>query len=303
MRSPRYTILIANRNTGVVRRLTLARRTAVVVLSGLCLVPLLIGLGASNSDPVELESLRLANESLKIENDSYRSATGELADQITSMQSALTQLGTQAELDPAAKQALERLPAVIRSRAAGGAAVSPAAVAAAAAARPAESPDTSIGVLKGLLGAIEGRLASVKSKVEGQQALARATPSIWPLAGWLSSGFGNRKDPFDGGPDFHPGLDIAADKGTPVRATADGTVESAAYNGAYGNAVLVEHGFGISTRFGHLSGFAVRAGQQVHRGDVVGYVGSTGRATSAHLHYEILLNGQQINPLRLLAKP
>ena len=219
------------------------------------------------------------------------------------MQSALTQLGTQAELDPAAKQALERLTAVIRSRAAGGAAVSPAAVAAAAAARPAESPDTSIGVLKGLLGAIEGRLASVKSKVEGQQALARATPSIWPLAGWLSSGFGNRKDPFDGGPDFHPGLDIAADKGTPVRATADGTVESAAYNGAYGNAVLVEHGFGISTRFGHLSGFAVRAGQQVHRGDVVGYVGSTGRATSAHLHYEILLNGQQINPLRLLAKP
>jgi murein DD-endopeptidase MepM/ murein hydrolase activator NlpD len=301
MRSPRYTILIANRNTGVIRRLTLARRTAVIVVAGLCFLPLLIGLGASNSDPVELESLRLANESLKIENDSYRSATGELADQISSLQSALTQLGTQAELDPAAKQALERLPAVIRSRAAGGAAVSPAA--AAAAVTPAESPDTTIGVLKGLLGAIEGRLASVKSKVEGQQALARATPSIWPLAGWLSSGFGARKDPFDGGPDFHPGLDIAADKGTPVRATADGTVESAAYNGAYGNAVLVNHGFGISTRFGHLSGFAVRSGQQVHRGDVVGYVGSTGRATSAHLHYEILLNGQQINPLRLLARP
>jgi murein DD-endopeptidase MepM/ murein hydrolase activator NlpD len=301
MRSPRYTILIANRNTGVIRRLTLARRTAVVALAAVCLVPLLIGLGASNSDPVELESLRLANESLKLENDSYRSATGELADQISSLQSALTQLGTQAELDPAAKQALERLPAVIRSRAAGGAAVSPAA--AATAVRPAESPDTTIGVLKGLLGAIEGRLASVRSKVEGQQALARATPSIWPLAGWLSSGFGDRKDPFDGGADFHPGLDIAADKGTPVRATADGTVESAAYNGAYGNAVVVNHGFGISTRFGHLSGFAVRPGQAVRRGEVVGYVGSTGRATSAHLHYEILLNGQQINPLRLLAKP
>lgn len=301
MRSPRYTILIANRNTGVIRRLTLARRTAVVVLGGLCLVPLLIGLGASNSDPVELESLRLANESLKIENDSYRSATGELADQISSLQAALTRLGTQAELDPAARQALERLPAVIRSRAAGGAAVSPAA--AAAAVTQAESPDTTIGVLKGLLGAIEGRLASVKSKVEGQQALARATPSIWPLAGWLSSGFGSRKDPFNGGADFHPGLDIAADKGTPARATADGTVESAAYNGAYGNAVVVNHGFGISTRFGHLSGFAVRPGQQVHRGDVIGYVGSTGRTTGAHLHYEILLNGQQINPLRLLARP
>jgi murein DD-endopeptidase MepM/ murein hydrolase activator NlpD len=158
-------------------------------------------------------------------------------------------------------------------------------------------------VLKGLLGAIESRLASVKTNVESQQALARSTPSIWPLAGWLSSSYGNRRDPFTGGADFHPGLDIAADKGTPVRATADGTVQAAAYNGNYGNAVLVEHGYGISTRFGHLSAFAVRPGQQVRRGDVVGYVGATGRATSPHLHYEILLNGRQINPLRLLAKP
>jgi murein DD-endopeptidase MepM/ murein hydrolase activator NlpD len=297
MRSPRYTILIANRKTGAVRRLTLARRTVVGALAGATLVPLLIGLGANNSDPVELQSLRLANESLKIENDSYRAATGELADQISSLQSALTQLGTQAELDPAAKLALQKLPAVIRSRAAGGGSVAAASVV------PTESPDTTFGVLKGLLGAIESRLASVKTKVESQQALARATPSIWPIAGWLSSGFGSRRDPFDGGEDFHPGLDIAADKGTPVRATADGTVESAAYNGNYGNAVLINHGFGISTRFGHLSAFAVHAGQQIHRGEVVGYVGATGRATSPHLHYEILLNSQPINPLRLLAKP
>ena len=298
MRSPRYTILIANRKTGLVRRLSLARRTAVLVVSGAALVPLLIGLGASNADPVELEALRLANESLRIENESYRVATGELADQISSLQGAITQLGTQAELDPAARRALEQLPAVIRSRAAGGGAS-----ASAATVLPTASPDTTFGVLKGLLGAIESRLASVKTNVESQQALARSTPSIWPLAGWLSSSYGNRRDPFTGAADFHPGLDIAADKGTPVRATADGTVQSAAYNGNYGNAVLVEHGYGISTRFGHLSAFAVRPGQQVRRGDVVGYVGATGRATSPHLHYEILLNGRQINPLRLLAKP
>ena len=298
MRSPRYTILIANRKTGLVRRLSLARRTAVLVVSGAALVPLLIGLGASNADPVELEALRLANESLRIENESYRVATGELADQISSLQGAITQLGTQAELDPAARRALEQLPAVIRSRAAGGGAS-----ASDATVLPTASPDTTFGVLKGLLGAIESRLASVKTNVESQQALARSTPSIWPLAGWLSSSYGNRRDPFTGAADFHPGLDIAADKGTPVRATADGTVQSAAYNGNYGNAVLVEHGYGISTRFGHLSAFAVRPGQQVRRGDVVGYVGATGRATSPHLHYEILLNGRQINPLRLLAKP
>jgi murein DD-endopeptidase MepM/ murein hydrolase activator NlpD len=295
MRSPRYTILVANRNTGAVRRLTLARRTAVVSVCALAFVPLLIGLGASNADPVELESLRLANESLKIENESYRAATGELAEQIASLQSALSQLGDQAQLDPAARQALEKLPAVIRSNAAGGGA--------GMAAASTQSPDTTIGVLKGLLGAIENRLDFVRSKVESEQALAKATPTIWPLAGWLSSGFWHRKDPVDGSADYHAGIDIAANKGTPVRATANGRVQSAAYQGNYGNAVLVDHGFGISTRFGHLSSFAVRPGQQIERGAIVGYVGSTGRVTGSHLHYEILLNGRAINPLRFLAKP
>lgn len=299
MSSPRYTILIANRKTGVIRRLSIARRTAVLSIAGLGLVPLLIGLGANNASPVELESLRLANESLKIENDSYRVATGELAEQISSLQGALTELGSQATLDPAAKRALDELPAMIRSRAAGGGGNVPETVKAAAAV----PPDTTFGMLKGLLGAIESRLATVRSNVESQQALARSTPTIWPIAGWLSSGYGNRKDPFDGSADFHPGLDIAADKGAPIRATADGTVESAGYNGNYGNAIVISHGLGISTRFGHMSGFAVRAGQQVHRGDVIGYVGSTGRATSPHLHYEILMNGRPINPLRLLARP
>lgn len=298
MRSPRYTILIANRNTGAVRRLSLTRRTVALTFGALVFVPLLIGLGASRVDPVELESLRLANESLRIENESYRVATGELAEQISSLQAALTQLGQQATLDPAAREALDRLPAVVKSRAAGGAVA-----AEVAAALPQTSPDTTIGVLKGLLGALESGLETVKSTVESQQALARATPSIWPLAGWLSSGYGNRRDPFDGTADFHPGLDIAAAKGTPIRATADGVVTSAAFNGNYGNAVLIEHSSWISTRYGHLSRFAVRAGQEVRRGEVIGYVGATGRATAAHLHYEILLNGQAINPLRLLARP
>ena len=117
-------------------------------------------------------------------------------------------------------------------------------------------------------------------------------PYHWPVIGWFTSGYGTRKDPFNGSPDFHAGLDISADRGTPVWATADGTVESAGYNGNYGNSVLVTHGYGISTRFGHLSRYAVSAGQKVRRGQVIGYVGATGRATSSHLHYEILINGQ-----------
>ncbi len=297
MKSPRFTVLIANGRTGAMRRFTLSKRAGVAALIGVVSIPLFIGLGASSISPVEFETLRQSNESLRLENESYRAATGELADQIASLQGALTQLGDQAQLDPGAREALSRLPAVIRSRAMGGGAV------ASVPPMDSSSPDSTFGMLRSLLGAVEGRLESLKTTVERQQALARSVPSMWPLAGWLSSTYGRRPDPFDGSADFHQGLDIVADRGTPVHATANGTIDSAGYSGNYGNQVLVDHGFGIGTRFGHLSKVAVRAGQAVRRGDIIGYVGATGRATSAHLHYEILLNGQPINPLRLLARP
>ena len=164
------------------------------------------------------------------------------------------------------------------------------------------SPDTAFGVLSDLLIGIEDRLALVRSGVERRRALALATPSIWPVTGWLSSAYGNRRDPFTGGSDFHPGLDISSPQGEPVLAPADGIVSSANFSGNYGNLIVLDHGFGIITRYGHLSRFAVMNGQQVRRGDVIGFVGTTGRSTSPHLHYEILMNGQQTNPLRLLAQ-
>src|SRR5207249_122289 len=129
---------------------------------------------------------------------------------------------------------------------------------------------------KDLLGVLEGQLTSAREGVERRQALAAAAPSVWPLTGWLTSNFGNRKDPVDGSPEFHAGLDISAEKGTPVHATADGTVRLAAYNGNYGNCIEITNGFGIVTRFGHLSGYAVRPGQRVNRGQTIGYVGATG---------------------------
>jgi len=298
MRSPRYTILIANRKTGAVRRLTVSRRVLGLTVTTLFVIPLFLLLGTRGASQAELSALRSSNETLRIENDSYRDATGELTDQISSLQTALTQLNEQAELDPATKAAIERLPALIRARAAGGGFVTPS-----QAVTPDARPETTIGILRDLLGTLESGLNSVKSRVENQQALVRANPTSWPVLGWLSSSYGPRKDPFTGQPDFHPGLDISAGQGTPVKATADGTVESAAYNGNYGNSIVITHGFGIATRFGHLSQYAVRAGQTVKRGEIIGYVGATGRATSPHLHYEILLNGQPSNPLRLLTRP
>ena len=145
--------------------------------------------------------------------------------------------------------------------------------------------------------------ASCRRDVERREALAASTPSIWPAHGWLTGTFGGRSDPFTGEPAYHQGLDISTDKGQPVFATADGVVESTAYNGDYGNLIVIKHGFDLTTRYGHLSAFAVKPGQTVKRGAVIGYVGATGRATGAHVHYEILANGKLINPLQLLTQP
>ncbi len=297
MRSPRYTILIANRKTGAVRRLTVSRRVVGLVLSTAVSVPLVLGLGSRNADLAQVEALQGANEALLQENQSYRQATGELTSQIAALQAAMTQLGEQAQLDPATQRALDKLPATVRAQAIGGPSM---AELLAPASASSATPEGTFGILRALLGTLENKLQSVKSRVESQQALASATPSIWPLVGKYSSAYGNRKDPFTGETEFHPGLDISADPGVPVHATADGTVESAAADGNYGNAVVLAHGFSISTRYGHLSGFAVRPGQKVKRGDVIGYVGSTGRVTGPHLHYEILFGGRRINPGILL---
>ena len=118
------------------------------------------------------------------------------------------------------------------------------------------------------------------------------TPSIWPAAGYVSSPYGLRFD----GTEFHQGIDIAADMGAPIVATADGVVTAAGWNGGYGNMVDVDHGGGIVTRYGHASAVAVTVGQQVRRGEVIAYVGSTGRSTGPHVHYEVRVNGAPVNP-------
>lgn len=302
MRSPRYSLIVANRQTGTVRRLTVTRRPALIVLGTVLSIPVLIGLGARWSARAEIASLQTANAALHLENDSYRVATGELAQQITTLQGAMSELSEQATLDPASRGAIDNLPAVLKARAMGGAPMlTPIEGAPSAKPTQGETTASTLNILKDLLGVLETRLDSVRTGVERQQALAAATPSIWPVVGWLSSAFGSRVDPVNGGADFHPGLDISADYGTPVKATAEGTIESAGWAGDYGNMILVKHGYGMSTRYGHLSRIVVSAGSTVHRGQVIGYVGATGRTTGAHLHYEIMMNGSRINPLNLLS--
>ena len=302
LRARRYTFVIADRQTGAIRRLTISLWPTLAGAATVFAFPVLIGLGARWSARATIDELQVANATLQVENASYRSATGELAGQISSLQAAVDQLGERAAVDPVVGRAMDKLPSNIKSRAMGGMP---------AVSRAAFSPmlggslattDTALGMLSELLGVIGSRLDSVRDSVDRRQALASATPSVWPVAGWLTSNYGNRRDPITKGPDFHPGLDISADYGQPVLATGDATVNAAAPNGAYGNMVVLDHGYGIVTKYGHLSRFAVSGGQRVKRGDVIGYVGSTGRSTGSHLHYEIWMNGRLTDPMTLLAR-
>jgi len=302
MLSRRYTVVIADRSTGVVRRLTIGLRATILCVAGTLALPVLIGLGAKWSAQTEIGQLRATSSALQVENGNYRETTGELTTQIQSLETVIDDLGARAALDPAQARAMQHLPAVVKARAAGGEMQTSAAISNILSSSFA-SPEDTFGVLKSLLQGLENRLSYVRRNVERQEALAAATPSIWPTFGWLTGTFGGRPDPFTGEPAFHQGLDISTEKGREVYATANGTVESAQYTGDYGNFIVVRHDFGLATRYGHLSRFSVKPGASVQRGDVIGYVGSTGRSTGAHLHYEILANGKLINPLQLLTQP
>lgn len=132
--------------------------------------------------------------------------------------------------------------------------------------------------------------------------MVNTKPAIWPLAGRLLSHFGHREDPFSGHQAFHAGVDLAASVGIAVRTTADGIVTTAAYSGAYGKLVVVDHGNGLSTYYAHLSRIDVIPGQEVRMGQTIGATGATGRVTSPHLHYEVRIGGSPVNPYPYLAR-
>ena len=132
--------------------------------------------------------------------------------------------------------------------------------------------------------------------------LLASTPNQMPVHGWFSHGFGWRKDPWNGNRQFHRGIDIVADAGTPVLAAADGVISRAQRNGDYGKMIDVSHGYGYVTRYAHLGELLMRTGQSVKRGDLIGRVGSTGRSTGAHLHYEVVRDGRRVNPWKYLGQ-
>jgi murein DD-endopeptidase MepM/ murein hydrolase activator NlpD len=132
--------------------------------------------------------------------------------------------------------------------------------------------------------------------LQDQQSLLSSTPSIVPARGWTTSGFKRRRDPFTGRQTWHRGLDISANVGSPVVAPADGVVTYSGKKVDFGNIITIDHGYGYKTRYGHNSKLLARRGQKVKRGQVIAFIGSTGRSTGPHLHYEVLRNGVPVNP-------
>ena len=155
-----------------------------------------------------------------------------------------------------------------------------------------------IAALDAEIGLRDRGFRSLQTFLDHRTALLAATPTILPVKGWLSTPFGYRTSPFTGAREFHEGIDLAAGSGTPIRATAAGTVRFAGSLGTYGNVVVVDHGYGFTTLYAHNSANRVRAWQHVDRGEVIAYVGSTGRATGPHVHYEVHVQGVSADPLR-----
>jgi murein DD-endopeptidase MepM/ murein hydrolase activator NlpD len=232
----------------------------------------------------ELRRLRAENEELRAKTLEYEENATKLQGKMDYLQSMVTKLGVMAGLEQSLPDA----------RVGGVGGVTGAETIA---------PTLEVGALRAMgrdLNSLTDRSVKLEEFYKDQTVLLSSTPSIWPVRGYLSSGFGNRVDPFTRQRDFHPGIDISTPIGTQVQAPADGIVVSAGPKGAYGNAIIISHGFGLVTRYGHLASFNVRPGQRVRRGDVIGFVGNTGRSTSPHLHYEVWVKDQNQNPIHYI---
>jgi murein DD-endopeptidase MepM/ murein hydrolase activator NlpD len=231
----------------------------------------------------ELRRLRAENEALLSKTHEYEVNAGKLQVRLQQLQGMVTKLGVMAGLE----RSLPDTTAGV-----GG-----------AASFESEPPRLD----PGALAALERDATQLTTKSEqleefyrDQSVLLASTPSVWPVRGYLSATFGNRIDPFTAQKDFHPGIDISAPMGTKIQAPADGVVVSAGIQGGYGNAVVIDHGNGIVTRYGHMDSFEVKPGQRVRRGDVIGHVGNTGRSTAPHVHYEVWVRDQAQNPIHFI---
>ncbi len=272
-----HTIIVVPHARARLRKWRVSNLQIRVVLSLLAVLTLAAsfftwGFFTKTVDRAEIERLRGENRELRTVNTSFEGNVRQLQEKLADYEDRTMELAIVAGLDPAAGGGEAGV---------GG---------------TAGAPEAGLGGLSRRADLLEGTLDRVEAELHEQMRWISSTPAITPARGILTSGFGIRRDPITRGRAFHSGLDIAAAPGAPVRASADGVVIRATRSGGLGKAVYLSHGFGLSTRYGHMAKIEVKAGQRVQRGDVIGYVGNTGRSTGYHLHYEVHLDGEPVDP-------
>ncbi len=291
-----YTLIVVPHASPRLRKLKLPAR----VLHGLAGVGVLcffvaVALGFSYIKmafkAADYDKLQAENTDLKIQKRNLEVATVKLGEKISNIENLFQQIKTLVDSD-----SQKRSKANVR--AVGGSKIDY------PTAELLGSPNLKddIDLLRDRTAEMENQLTLFQKVAEKKATIRRSTPTIWPVKGNLTSQYGNRADPFNGEGEVHLGVDIGALFGTQVRAPADGKVIYAQRKAAYGNLIIVDHGNGFTTRLGHLSQFAVKAGQRVRKNDVIGYVGTSGRSTAPHLHYEVRINDRPVNPKNYLPR-
>jgi murein DD-endopeptidase MepM/ murein hydrolase activator NlpD len=288
-----YTFIIVPNASSRLHKLKLPVR-ALYLLAGVGILSFFVAVGLGFSyakmafKAADYDKLQAENTNLKIQKKNLDVATQKLADKINNLENVSQKIQKLIENDNLTNRGKANVPAV------GGSKVDyPTAELLGG-----SSGQLGIEFLKGQTVRVEDRLSVLQDAV----SKIRARPSIWPVKGPITSHYGNRADPFNGDEELHLGLDISALYGAVVHAPADGKVIYAQRMAAYGNLLIIDHGNGLTTRYGHLYRFIAKVGQKVKRGDQIALVGTTGRTTAPHLHYEVRLNDRPKDPREFLPR-
>lgn len=289
MRNKAYNIIVLGDDNAGHKQFTISKKAVfllvTMLLSGTYVAVAMFGVLVKNlANQSELVAMKKENEALKLANDRYLEASIEMERKLNLFDEKTVKLAQFVGVEPGGFEAdgiggpelfEEELNRYLRY---------------------------DLGLLEHKAKLLEERFDTLDEAFQAQTDLLDATPSLMPARGWISSGFQYRRDPFTRKRTWHNGLDISAHEGTPVYSPARGVVSYKGYQGGFGNLLVIKHGNGIETKYGHLSRFNVSKGQRVKRGDLIGYIGSTGRSTAPHLHYEIHKKDKAINPMSYIIR-
>ena len=289
IRNTKYNIIVFSDDHAEHRQFSLSHRTMITFFSGIAIgLSLLLAMGfflwPNFSSEARLEELGKENLALKEANDRYLAASIEMEKKLRLFDEKTTRLAQFVGVEP---EGLD-VDGVGGPEFLGG--------------ELSRYLRVDLGLMEQKTQILEERFDMLGEAFANHTELLDSTPSILPARGWISSGFRYRRDPFTQKRTWHNGIDISCQKGTPIYAPAKGVIVYKGYQGGFGNLLELNHGNGLKTRFAHLDKFNVSKGQRVKRGDLIGYVGSTGRSTAPHLHFEIHKDDKAVNPMKYVLR-